>query len=643
MRSFAAGTQAMLSRKTEKTQNKNRLPAGEATLLFTDIVGSSRMWEQHGDAFIPVWQAHDAVLRDAFARFNGHEVKNEGDSFMVAFASPDDALQCALFAQAALQRYPWPENIGKPHVRIGMHTGEPILHDNDYFGPCVNRAAHICGAGHGGQILLSHETREALSDQIDPKIELTELGELRLKDMGTPQRLYQAQHPKVGSETFPPPRVLDAMPNNLPVQRASFVGRAREIEQIAAHLAQGEKPALTLTGPGGIGKTRLSLQAAAATAEWFPDGVWFVRMVGAKDLDEAAAEIAAAMRLPLDPKKPPLEQAREFLADRRCLLILDDANALPQADRLIRELVTGSSGLRCLATSRESLHIAEADDLAVSGLPLTAEPVLSLAALAGATARSETARQASGTGAEPSDYAVVAAPNAPQDDAPPRKSDAWRLFLERAAEAAPNRKITPREEAVIEKLLRELDGIPASVERAARLTERVPSAVILEWLRQRFAQETPTALSSGVEKFKGILRSNAQKVAQTVEETTRASVVNLGQLLQGIADVATDRKEEKQAGDLGRQSLRLSQEADHLLGTAAALRQLARLRWQKGDHRVAAMLLATATEIYRRHDAPETAEIQRELEKMQALVAQADGALPLTLSVENAVALALAE
>ena len=619
----------MISRQSELAQEKNLLPTGEVTLVFTDIAGSSRMWEQHGDAFIPVWQAHDAVLRDAFSRFNGQEVKNEGDSFMVAFASPDDALQCALFAQAALNRYPWPETIGAPRVRIGMHTGEPILHANDYFGPCVNRAAHICAAGHGGQVLLSDETRRALSDRIDPQIELSELGELRLKDLGEPQRVHQAHHPKAGAETFPPPRVLDAQPHNLPIQRTSFVGRAREIEQIAGYLAQGEKPALTLTGPGGIGKTRLSLQAAASRAEWFPDGVWFVRLVGAKDLTGAAVEIAAAMRLTLHPDRPALEQVREFLADRRCLLILDDANALPQADRLIRELVTGSSGLRCLATSRESLHIAEAEDLPLGGLPITAEITVKMP---------NAARKAD------SDHAVVAAVSAAKQAAPAPKSDAWRLFLERAAEVSPNRKTTPREEQAIEKLLRELDGIPAGIERAARLTDRVPSAVILEWLRQRFDHETaPAPLSSGVEKFKGILRSNAQKVYQTVEETTRASVVNLGQLLQGIADVATDRKDEKQAAGLGRQSLQLSREADHLLGTAAALAQLARLRWQQGDRRIAAMLLATAVEIYRRHDAPETREIQHELEKMQEQLAQADGVLPLTPSVENAVALALAE
>ena len=620
------------SRPSEYESDKNSLPTGEITLLFTDIAGSSQMWERYGDAFIPVWQAHDAVLQDAFTRFGGCVVKGEGDSFMVAFKKPDDALHCALFAQAALCRYPWPTDIAAPRVRIGMHTGEPFLHGNDYFGPCVNRAAHICAAAHGGQVLLSHETRCALSDQIDDKIEMQDLGELRLKDMGHPQRLYQACHPSVDRTLFPPPRSLDGQPHNLPQQKTSFVGRAREIEQIAGFLAQGEKPVLTLTGPGGIGKTRLSLQAAAAKAEWFPDGVWFVRLVEARDVIGAAVEIAAAMNLPLRSGESPLAQAREFLADRRCLLILDDANALPQADRLIRELVSGSNGLRCLATSRESLQIAEADDLPLGGLSLTEEAPMT------ATIDERKIMQ----------DAAPPAQAAPDADAAPSKpetrSDAWRLFLERAAEANSAQKITPREAQAVDKLLRELDGIPASVERAARITDRTPPSAILEWLRQRFAQATtPAQEASGAEKLRGLLRRNAQKVCQTVEETTRASIPNLGQLLQGIADVATDRKEEKQAAELGRQSLQISREAGDSLGTAAALRQLARLRWRQGNPQIAVMLLAASVEIYRGLEAPETREAERELETLRERLQHSEESPFDTPSVENAVALALGE
>src|SRR5262249_23930467 len=162
---------------------------------------------------------------------------------------------------------------------------------NDYFGPVVNRAAYICKAAHGGQVLLSEETRRAVADRLDPDIELQDLGDFPMKDMGLPQQLHQAHRPGMEARSFPAPRTLASQPNNLPLQRTSFVGRAHEIEQIAAYLASGEKPALTLTGPGGIGKTRLSLQAAASRAEWFPDGVWYIQLVEARDVVGAAVEI----------------------------------------------------------------------------------------------------------------------------------------------------------------------------------------------------------------------------------------------------------------------------------------------------------------------------------------------------------------
>src|SRR5579884_3774544 len=243
---------------------KPAAPTGVVTLLFTDIAGSSRLWEQYGDRFIPVWQAHDAVIRDAIQRFGGYEVKSEGDSFMVAFSDPAAALHCALFAQAALARCPWPPDIGPLRVRMGLHTGEPFVHGHDYFGPVVNRAAHICNAAQGGQVLLSEATFRAVEKGSDPKVHLDDLGDHRLKDLGVPQRLYEASHPSMEAADPLPPRTLEGQPNNLPIQRTSFVGRAKEIEQIASFLASGEKPVLTLTGPGGIGKTRLSLQAAAA-------------------------------------------------------------------------------------------------------------------------------------------------------------------------------------------------------------------------------------------------------------------------------------------------------------------------------------------------------------------------------------------
>jgi len=558
------------------------MPTGEVTLLFTDVVGSSRLWEQHGDGFIPIWQAHDAILRDAFSRFGGYEVKTEGDAFMVAFRDPVAAVHCALFAQTALARYPWPSDIGPLFVRMGIHTGEPIVHGTDYFGPVVNRAANTCKAAHGGQILVTEETIDNTDSRLDAKVDLCDLGAHRLKDMGAPQKLYEARHSEVQLRSFPPPRTLEGQPNNLPVQRTSFVGRAKEIEQIAAYLAQGNKPLLTVSGPSGIGKTRLTLQAAAAHADWFPDGVWYVRLDGARDLVGAAAAIADAMSIPINPSGSAVLQVRAWLADRRCLLILDDANALPHADRLIREILTGTSGLRCLATSRESLEIEGADNLSLSGLP----------AVTGDADHEGLA----------SDFI---------------KSDAGRLFVDRASETDPDFKMSETETAAAMKLIAWLGGVPDSIERAAQLMDRFVPSAVLEELEKRLAPVFNTTGSPGVEKLKGIMRKGAQKVRHTVGEATRPPAAHLGRLIQGIANVATDRKQDQEAAQLGRESLRLSQDAGDDLGMADALRQLARVKAQQGDHQSARAMLAAASQLYRRHNSAEYDSVQRELESTE--------------------------
>lgn len=574
-------------------------PTGTVTLMFTDMSGSSRMWETFGDNFIPVWQAHDAILRDAFGRFNGYEVKTEGDSFMVAFADANDSLNCALFIQAALTRYPWPHDIGQPRIRIGLHTGEPFLYNNDYFGPVVNRAAHICNSGHGGQVILSDATRQAIGNRADPKITLQELGEYRLKDMGTPECLFQASHPSYETPRCPAPHTLDSQPNNLPIQRTTFVGRAKEIEQVAAFLAKGEKPVLTLTGPGGIGKTRLSLQAAAATAEWFPDGVWYVRLQDATDVESAAKEIAEAMHIKLKPRDACLPQVRAYLTGRRCLLILDDANRIPEADRLIRELLSGGEGLRCLATSRESLQIAESDDLTVGGLETQSETATTL------------------------------------------DSDAGRLFIERASEADPAFKMSQKETQSADDLIKKLDGVPVSIERAAQMMDSIPPSVVLEWLDQHLEPNRVPAKSPGVEKFRQILRDGAQKVYETVEEKTRMSVAGFGQLMQSIANVAADQHKDTEAAKLGRESLRLSQEAGDDLGVAASLRQLSAVKWRSGDQHSALVLMNAAVQLARRHDAPDCRDYEREWDEMQKQIQTTDYTTPAAVELEAVVQIAL--
>ena len=651
------------------------LPTGSVTLLFTDIEGSSRLWGKHGDAFIPVWQAHDALLRDAISRFGGYEVKSEGDSFMVAFSDAANALNCAVYAQGALARYPWPPDIGPIRVRMGLHTGEPFVHRNDYFGPCVNRAAETCNAAHGGQILVSQEAREAAGADVGPSIDFLDFGEQRMKDLGAPQRLFQVCHPDLESHPFAPPRTLEGQPNNLPLQRTSFVGRAREIEQVAAYLAGGDKPVLTLTGPIGIGKTRLSLQVAAATAEWFPDGVWYVRLIEARDVVGAALEIASALNIPLDPDQPALPQVRDWLADRRCLLILDDANALPQADRLIRELLSNSTNLRCLATSRESLQIDESDDISIGGLatsaeasgqsPQSAETMQAMLPAANAAAESASLEEPSASAPQAHaappleallpplsrrlpafiqtalNKAVAGDTEAQQRFRDLVKTDAGRLFIERALAVNPELHLSTKDLDAIEQLLRELDGAPISIERAAHLMDRVPPTMILEWLNQRLAPDRVPARNPGVEKFRRILRQGAQKVQDRVEDLPKTMEARLGQFFQSVLDTTHERRDPQQATELRQDALRIARDAEDTLGMAHALRHLARSRWQQGDRQSAVALLTSAAQLYRDHQSETYPEVQRELDEARDELGQAEGKVPVAPSVEGAVAMAL--
>lgn len=619
-------------------QKKPKLPTGRLTFLFTDIVCSSKMWEQFGDGFIPVWQAHDAILRDAIGRYQGYEVKSEGDAFMVAFQDPCNAMNCALYAQKSLARYPWPADVGPVRVRMAMHTGEPFVFHNDYFGPVVNRAAHLCKAAHGGQVLLSDETWREVEGRSGPDVMLRDGGEARLKDMGEPMHVYEAVLAENDAAIPSVLRTLDAQPNNLPMQRTSFLGRAREIEAIASFLAQGEKPLLTVIGPGGIGKTRLSLQAAAATSEWFPDGVWFIRLVAARDLVGAAVEIAATIGVPIDPNRSALEQVRVWLADRRCLLILDDAGEVPHADRLIRELLSGTTGLRCLATARESLQIKDSHELPLSGLSLIPldHAVVSRKQdknlLKSESPKDQTSEPIEST--EPDLHDALETLT---------QSEAGRLFLERAVAVNPKLKLNAAEMTAAVQLLKQLEGTPVSIERAAQLMDRVSPSMVLEWLNRRLEPDRVPAKSPGVQKFRELVRGTAQKVSDRVETWPRTLEVNLGRLLQGVADFATDRLDVKHAAELGQQTLRLSCDTGDTLGMAAALRQLAQVKWKQGDRQSATALLTTAAQLYRESDPEHYPEVQRELEKAREQVGLDEGLLPAPPTLDRAVALALEE
>jgi class 3 adenylate cyclase len=232
---------------------------GTVTFLFTDLVGSSRLWEEHPEAMKGALARHDEILRDAVEKRDGQVVKTTGDGLHAAFAVAPDAVAAALDAQRRLTGEEWalPEPL---KVRMGLHTGVADVRGGDYYGTAVNRAARVAAVAHGDQIVASAATADLVRDDLSPEVALVDLGEHRLRDLGRPERITAVTHPDLPAD-FPALRSLDAYPGNLPVQRSSFVGRAEDLAGVRAAL-EGS-PVITLTGVGGVGKTRLALQVAA--------------------------------------------------------------------------------------------------------------------------------------------------------------------------------------------------------------------------------------------------------------------------------------------------------------------------------------------------------------------------------------------
>jgi predicted ATPase/class 3 adenylate cyclase len=327
----------------ERARSDVSLPHGTVTFLFTDIEGSTRLLQERGDEYAEMLAGHRRALREEFARHGGVEVETQGDAFFVAFARASDALAAAAAAREALAA-------GPIRVRMGLHTGEPMVTEEGYVGIDVHRAARIAAAGHGGQVLLSQATRDLVGAD-----RLRDLGVHRLKDLAAPERLYQ-----LGDDEFPPPKSVDQ--TNLPVQPTPFVGRERELAEVLALLDAHR--IVTLTGPGGAGKTRLALQAAAESVDQFGDGVWFVSLAAVRDPQLIEPTIARVVGAPDD--------LHEFLTGKRTLLVLDNLEQLlPGAADIVVRLDAW-----VLATSRSRLNIAAEQEFQVPTLPVDDGAVL---------------------------------------------------------------------------------------------------------------------------------------------------------------------------------------------------------------------------------------------------------------------------
>ena len=345
------------------------LPTGTVTFLFTDIEGSTRLLQQLGDRYAAVRDAHAAILRRAVAGAGGIEVSTEGDSFFVAFASPLAAVRAAVAAQRGLATHDW-SPASPVRVRMGLHTGEGVLGGDNYVGLEVHRAARTAEAGHGGQVLVSAATRGLVEHALPQGVSLRDLGRHRLQDLAVPEHLYDLVIQGLRAD-FGPPRTLGARPSTLPLQPTSLVGRAEEITQVIRLLDRARL--VTLSGPGGVGKTRLALAVGQRLGGRFDAGVVFVPLAGVTRPDLVVAGIGRALGAELGTDFP-LETLAERLGDDRWLLVLDNLEQVLEVAGDLEELLARCRGVTILATSRTVLGLGAEQEYSVPPLPLPADP-----------------------------------------------------------------------------------------------------------------------------------------------------------------------------------------------------------------------------------------------------------------------------
>ncbi len=432
------------SRDDERMSSER--PSGTVTFLFTDIEGSTRAWEQHPETMRASLVEHDTVLRSSIEAHGGYVFSTGGDGFAAAFHRAGDAASAALEAQRALAAQTWPEPL-RLMVRMGIHSGEAHERDGDYFGPVLNRTARIMQIGHGGQTLVSLAAEELLRHG-QPPVDLIDLGEHRLRDLGRAERIFQlghGQHPAI--------RSLDSYNANLPVILSSFVGRERETADLVDHL--GRDRLVTLTGVGGMGKTRLALQVAAELVPVFADGVRFVELAGVEDPAAVAQVAASAFELQEVLGRSALETLVAYLRHRQALVVLDNCeHVIDSAAELVEAIVLGCPSVRVLATSREGLGVAGEQIVAVAPLSTVTE-----AADVGRTDR----------------------------------SSAVELFVDRARAVNAEFRLDGSNAEAVAQICARLDGMPLALELAAARIRMMSPRDLAARLDDRFALLTGRA------------------------------------------------------------------------------------------------------------------------------------------------------
>jgi len=454
----------------------------DTTLLFTDIEGSTRLWEEQGERMAGALAQHDALSRSAVERNNGIVVKMTGDGMYAAFSDPSDAVGAALMLQQSLDD-PATTNGISFRVRYGLHLGIVERRNDDLFGSPVNRAARIMKAAHGSQVLLSQAVVDRVRGKLPPSASVLDLGGVRLRDLASPEHVYQLVHPSLRQD-FPALRSLAATPNNLPQQVTSFIGRERELAEIKS-LLEGA-PLLTLLGMGGLGKTRLSLQIAADVLENYGDGVWFVDLAAITDPSLVPSAVAQVLSVREEPGKSLGQTLCEHVSERELLLVLDNCEHLIAAcASLVNALLGSAPKVRILATSREGLHIPGEQIYHV--LPL-------------------------------------AAPDRNAGVDVLLRSEAVQLFVERARLQKPGFLLTERDAPAIAEICVRLDGIPLALELAAARMRSLSIGDINARLNDRFK-----------------LLTGGSRVALERQQTLRALVSWSYDLLQEREQMLLDR------------------------------------------------------------------------------------------------------
>ncbi len=407
-----------------------------ATFVFTDIQGSTTLLARLGqEGYARLLDDHRSLIRRAVADVGGSEVDTQGDAFFLAFPTPSQAVRAAVAAQGSLATWTWPEGVDV-RVRMGLHTGEAVVSGATYVGIDVHRAARIAAAGHGGQILLSDTTRTLVEDKLPEGVTLKDLGQHRLKDLPRAERLFQLVAPGLPS-VFPPLRSLEARVGNLPTQLTTFVGRGRQREEVRKLLSEARL--LTLTGPGGTGKSRLAVEVVADLLADFPDGVFFVALNALRDPAFVAPSIAGVLGVP-SADRPVLEALKDHLAARRTLLVLDGFEHLLPAGLVVRDLLQATKHLRVLVTSRARLHVSGEQELPVPPMEL---------------------------------------PRTDQQLDDVSTCEALTLFCQRARAADPSFALTAENWRSAAEICVRLDGLPLAIElAAARLNVLTPELLL---------------------------------------------------------------------------------------------------------------------------------------------------------------------